>query len=136
MRKSISWILDFTSKLPNDEERVKCLRANDNNVMRTILNYALNPNIKWIMPEGRPPYTPNEHPHQENVLYSQARKLYLFIEGGAPNVKPIQRERLFIDLLESLDPRDAEMICEIKDKKMPFENITVELVREAYPGIF
>ena len=36
-RKSIAWILDFTSKLPNDEEKVKCLQANDNTAIRTVL---------------------------------------------------------------------------------------------------
>lgn len=134
-RKSIAWILEFTSKLPNDEERIKCLRANDNGAIRNVLGYALHPDVKWLLPEGKPPYKPCDFPNQENVLYSQAKKLYIFVEGGAPNLSPLRRERLFIDLLEEVDPADAELLCMIKEKKM-FKNITAKLVKEAYPGIF
>lgn len=133
--KSISWILDFTSKL-DDIEKVKCLQANDNSAMRTILKYALDPNIKWQLPPGDPPYKPQE----ENddlaiILYQEARKLYLFIEGGNPNLRPMKRESLFIDLLQRVDPNDAKMILAFKDKKMPFKGITPEIVNQAYPGL-
>ena len=135
-RKSISWILDFTSKLPNDEEKIKCLRANDNSAIRTILNIALNPAIVWALPEGSPPYTPCEHPHQENMLYSEIRRLYLFIEGGNPNLKPLRREVMFIELLQSIDPQDAKLLLAAKEKTLPYPGLDDRIVRLAYPGIF
>ena len=135
-RKSIAWILDFTNKLPNDEERVKCLQANDTVPMRTVLAYALDPNIKWLLPEGDPPYIPNEDTkYSESVLYSEIRKLYLFVEGGNPDLKPLRREQIFIDLLQIIDPKDAILLLAAKDKKLPFENLTYELIKKAYPGL-
>jgi Family of unknown function (DUF6433) len=135
-RKSISWILNFTNNLPNDEERVHCLQANDNNSIRTILRFALDPNIKWLLPEGDAPYTPCEYPHQENMLYMEARRLYLFVEGGSPNLKQLRRETMFVELLQVLDPEDARLIMAIKDKNLPYKTLTAELVQRAYPGIF
>ena len=43
---------------------------------------------------------------------------------------------MFIQTLESIDPEDAELLCSIKDKKIPYKGITSKLVTEAYPGLF
>ena len=135
-RKSISWILEFTSNLPNEEEKIKCLQANDNSAIRTILKFALDPNIKWALPEGDAPYKPCEYPHQENMLYSECRRLYLFIEGGNPNLKVLKREAMFIELLQTIDPSDAKMLISIKDKKLPWKGLTAKTVLKAFPGLF
>ena len=135
-RKSIAWILEFTSKLPNDEEKIKCLQANDNDAIRTILQYCFHPSAKWLLPEGAPPYKPCEYPNVENMLYAEIRKLYLFLEGGNDNLTQIKREKMFIDLLESITPEDAKLLVSIKDKKLPFEGLTPEIIKKAYPGIF
>lgn len=138
-RKSISWILDFTSKLPNEEEKIKCLQANDNTAIRAILQLAYDPGIKWALPEGDPPYRPCEFPHQENNLYAEIRRLYLFLApecGGNANLKPLRRESLFIEMLQELDPHDAKMMLAIKDKKSPFPGLTAKTVLKAFPGLF
>ena len=135
-RKSIAWILDFTSKLPNDEEKVKCLQANDNTAIRTVLKYAYDPNIKWALPEGDPPYKPCEYPHQENMLYQEIRRLYLFLEGGNPNLKQIKRESMFIEVLQSVDPEDAKLLLSIKDKKLPYKGLNSKIVLKAFPGLY
>lgn len=135
-RKSIAWILDFTSKLPNDEEKVKCLQANDNTAIRTVLKYAYDPNIKWALPEGDPPYKPCEYPHQENMLYQEIRRLYLFLEGGNPNLKQVKRESMFIEVLQSVDPEDAKLLLSIKDKKLPYKGLNSKIVLKAFPGLY
>ena len=138
-RKAISWILNFTAKLPNEEEKIKCLRANDNNAIRTILKFALDPNIKWALPEGAPPYTPSQFPHQENNLYQEVRRLYLFLDpatGGNPNLNSLKRESLFVTALQEVDPEDAKLLLAIKDKTLPYEGLTSETVLKAFPGLY
>lgn len=136
MRKSIAWILNFTSKLPNSEEKIKCLRQNDNSAIRTVLKYCYDPAIEWVLPEGEPPYTPCEFPHQENMLYQEARRLYLFIKGGNNNLKPLKRETMFLDILQSVDPEDAKLLLSIKDKKMPYPGLDKTVVLAAFPNLF
>lgn len=123
--------------LDNDEERIKCLQQNDNAALRTILKVAFDPEIEWALPEGEPPYTPCEFPHQENMLYQEARRIYLFLKGGNDNLNPIKRERMFIDVLEAIDPEDAKLLLAIKEKKMPegAQNVTAKLVKKAFPGL-
>jgi hypothetical protein len=135
-KKAISWILDFTSKLPNEEEKIKCLRANQNPAILTILKYAYDPNIKWLLPEGDAPYTPATAVGTESYLYSDARKLYLFIEGGNPNLTKLRREALFIDFLQNIHPEDAKLIIAAKDKKLPYSGLSSKLVLKAFPGLY
>lgn len=134
-RKTIAWILEFTSKLPHDEQ-IKCLRANDNTAVKTILKFCFDPNIKWLLPEGEAPYTPCSYPNLENMLYSEARRLYLFVEGGNTNLTTLKRESMFVELLQSIDPADARLLESIKDKKLPWEGLTAKTVLEAFPGLF
>lgn len=135
MRKSISEILKLVSEQPNRQSKVEVLRNNYSPVLAQILQYALDPRIKWLLPTGAPPFKENVYPGQETNLYSEARRLYLFVEGGNSNLTNIKREMLFIQLLEVLDPKDAKVIIAAKDKKIPYKGITVKLVNEAFPGL-
>ena len=134
-RKSIAWILEFASKLP-EEEQIKCLQANDCEPIRIILQYCFHPSAKWLLPEGKPPYKPCEYPNVENMLYGETRKMYLFLDGGNNNLSPRKREKLYIELLECVTPEDAKLLVSIKDKKLPFEGLKPETIKKAYPGIF
>lgn len=135
MRTSISEILAKTAKLPVNE-RVAHLQQHDCMPLRVILQYALDPRIEWLLPQGTPPYTPTEHLDQHGNLYREIRKLHNFIKGGGhPDMHPLKRETLFIQFIEALDPEDAKLICSIKDKKIPYKGITVKLVNSAFPGL-
>lgn len=135
MRLGIAEILKKVSESKTKEEKLEIFRKNDSSAIRTILKFALDPNIKWALPEGNPPYKPCQFLDQHSMLYQEARRLYLFVEGGNDNLKPIKRESLFIALLESVDPEDAKVLLAAKDKKLPYKGITVNLINEAYPGL-
>jgi hypothetical protein len=62
--------------------------------------------------------------------------LIYFVENSGHNLKPLKRETMFVEFLESLAPKDAELILAIKDKKLPFKGITEDIVREAFPELF
>ena len=135
MRKSISWILEFTCKLP-EEEQVKCLQANDNSAIRTILKSVYDPRAIWDLPPGAPPYTPCEFPHQEAMLYQEARRLYIFIKSDNVNVNALKRETMFVEVLQSVDPADARLLLAAKEKTLPWPGLAAETVLKAYPGLF
>ena len=135
MKLGVAEILKKASEIPNKDARVDWLRRYDSQALRYVLAGALDPNIKWLLPEGEPPYRPNDLVDQQHRLFTEARKFYLFIEGGNPNLKPLRREALFIELLESLDPADAKLLLAIKDKRMPYPGITTEVANLAFPGL-
>jgi hypothetical protein len=69
------------------------------------------------------------------MLYTEARRLYLFLKGGNPNLTPFRREMLFINLLETVHPNDAKLLLTVKEKKLPYKGLTLNLIKEAYPGL-
>jgi hypothetical protein len=133
-RIGVAEFLENVSKLKKKEDKIAALQTNDSYILRTILQGAFDPRIKWALPEGAPPYKVNDIVDQENVLIKDARKLVYFVEGGSPNMKQLKRETLFIEFLESLAPADAKMILAMKDKKLPWKGITPQLINEAFPG--
>lgn len=134
-RRPISWILDFASKLPNDEEKIKCLRANNHKAILTILQFCYHPGVEWVIPSGEPPYTP-AHDSYEGALYDAAKRLYLFVKGGNDNLDIVKREMLFVKMLEEVLPEDAKLLLSIKEKKLPYPGLNEKLVRVAFPDIF
>ena len=72
---------------------------------------------------------------QQNILYSEYRRLYLFTKNGNPNLKQIRRESLFIELLESVDKDDAKLLLHMKDKNLPYPGVTKDIINKAFPGL-
>lgn len=132
MRKTIAYILDFTSKLKTEEERIACLRANP--VVKTVLKHMFDPNDKFDLPDGDPPYT-EFNGDEPGRLYSELRRLYLFTAHGNPNLKPLRREMLFIDLLQSVNADEAKLLLAIKNQKSPWKKIDAKLAKAAFPDI-
>ena len=128
-RVGVAEFLEKVSKLKKKEEKVEALKFNDSFVLRTILQGAFDPRIKFLLPEGDPPYRVNDLVDQENVLIKDARKLVYFVEGSHPNMKQVKREQLFIEMLETVAPADAKLLIAIKDKKLPWKGITAEIGR-------
>ena len=135
MKLGIAEILKKASEIKDIQQRAAWLRQNDSQTLRDILSGAFNPKVKWLLPEGAPPYKPNDLVDQHHRLYIESRKLYLFVEGGNPNLKQLRREALFIELIESLDPEDAKLLLAVKDKRIPYPGITLEATNLAFPGL-
>lgn len=135
MKLSVSEILGRVSNHKNEADKIRELRANNGVALHAILRGAFDPTIKWLLPEGEPPYKPNDLVDQQHILYAECRKFYLFIEGGNPNLKQLRREQLFVEMLEMIDPEDAKLLVAVKDKHMPYTSITIDLINKAFPGL-
>jgi hypothetical protein len=134
MPTAIFEILEQTSKQKTEKQKVEYLRNfADNATLQTILAGAFYPGVKWNLPPGEPPYKPCDPVNAEGFLYQEAKRLYIFCEGG-PQMPNLKRETLFIEFLESVHPEDAKVILAMKEKKLPY-GITRTLVKKAFPGL-
>jgi hypothetical protein len=133
----ISEILYTISKIKNVQERQNALgTCADNRALMQVLHATFHPEVKFLLPDGAPNFTKLEKSvDAQGTLYREAKKMYLFIEGIAPEMHQLRRETLFVQLLESLDPDDADLVLAMKDKKMPYEGITYGLVQSTFPGL-
>ena len=74
----------------------------------------------------------------QDLLDSKIVKKFSDFEKMTPEdlaAAQMQRERQFIDFIEACDPDDAALIVSIKDKKMPYPNITERLFKDAWPTL-
>jgi hypothetical protein len=132
---AVSEFFDKVSRLKKDEQKVEALRMNDSFIIRALLQSSFHPHVEWALPPGEPPYKPNDLVDQEHILINESKKLNYFVKQIHPNLNQSKRELMFIELLENVDPKDAKMLCGIKDKKFPFKGITADIVREAFPDL-
>ena len=137
MAISLVTIFADVAKAKNKKEKKEVLLKHGNNgALKEILKYTYDPNIKFLLPPGNPPYTSVvDETENPTYLYGLVRKLYLFVEGGNENLKPQRREYLFIELLESIHPKEAEILLQMKDKKLKCNGLTYNLVKETFPRL-
>jgi hypothetical protein len=121
-----------------EKDKLKILRkANSDKFFMIILDLAFNPYIKFRLPQGVPPQAKLLNGENEGFLRNYLlRQRYLpFIAGypGAAKMAQVAVETRFVNLLESAHSDDARLICAVKDKYLPWEGITYELVVKAFP---
>ena len=133
-----------------DSERVKAkkleiLRTHGDDSFKMVMIWNFDETVISMLPDGPVPYEPVEGDVQANreqgipqrtTIRNSARNFYRFIKGGDDAMNKIKREGLFINILETLPPPEAEILVLVKDKALNTKyNITKELVAEAYPEI-
>ena len=133
-----SEILQAVSSAKTKSSKIKILQENRSPALVALFVWNFDPSIESALPEGEVPYTPNDSPtvDSQSKLASQYRTLYNYVKGGNDSLKTTRREALFIELLESLHPDEAELVCLVKDKDLGKKyRITHNVVKEAYPDV-
>ena len=121
----------------NEDFAINGLRTfNDNNgAVKAILQWVFTDRIVSRLPEGKTPYTPNDAPASdltESALRFEFRKFKYFVTNEVPQTRV---ETMWIELLESIPAKEAELMDLVKDKVWPFKNITKELAEKAFPDV-
>ena len=121
----ISEILELVHKQRTKAHKVKVLQHYRDDALTAILIWNFDPSVVSALPDGDVPYKPNDVPEgtDHTSLRREWKNLYHFIKGGN-------------DGLNSLRPKESEIICLVKDKELTKKyKVTFEQVKEAYPDI-
>jgi|SRR6056297_1809368 len=136
MRKFVYEVLDEVAKAKSKKDKVQILKNNDSGALRDVIRGSLDKTIVWLLPEGdAPPYTPNRPESVPSNLLKECMKFAYFAKGGkGPKLMQVRREQMFIGVLESIHPKDAEIVVDMINKKPP-KGVTRQVVKEAFPGL-
>lgn len=137
-RKLISEVLAQASKIDKREDRIRFLRMNKSPGLTDILRINYDETIVPALPKGAPTYRKDDAPkgYEFTILNKAYTQFKYFFKGPIANkMKPLRREGLFLNLLESLNPEEAELLIAAKDKKMKYKGITKKLVNDAFPNL-
>lgn len=134
MVNGVAETLTKIGKKKSTQDKIDTLKKVDSLAIRIMLQAAYDPNVKFLLPEGAPPYKKNELVDQEHIFLKEANYVTYFIDGFHPNLTPMKRESMFVQFLERLAPEDAEMLVQAKDK-IKVKGITIKHINEAFPGL-
>jgi hypothetical protein len=121
-------------------EKVKVLQKYSSSSLKAVLGFTYDPGVIWMLPETDPPFKKfdPEVDGEPLRLASETRKFYLFVKGYSPAQKDItqaKREQVFLNLLETLHPEEAQVLLDMKNRRLQYNGLTAKLVAEAFPNI-
>lgn len=159
-------ILDLVSRQKSNAKKVEFLQKYGDNSLKTLLIWNFDDTVISMLPEGDVPYaSTGEQNSYSGTLSSKIndavskmgeintnslgsmdqgrssiRKeyhmFYNFVKGGNDGLSSLRRETMFINILEGLHPKEAEILILVKDKKLQSKyRITQEIVSQAFPDI-
>jgi len=117
------------------KQQAEAIKENDSPALKEIFVMSCCPVVEWQLPAGKPPYEPltkEQGVDQEGRLYSEVKKLDLFVNTPQGlEISSMKREQVFIELLETVHPDDALLLIRMKEKNLKVKKGALE---EAYPG--
>lgn len=129
-------IIELVSETKTRDAKCEVLNNHKCAALTDILRCAFDDTIQFSIPDGTPPYTAAEEDSVKSDLRKENVNLTYFVKGGRGDAMPgYKREEAFINVLESIHPKDAEILLLVKDKKTPGKSITKKLVEKAFPGL-
>ena len=134
----MSEILELVHKQRTKAKKVQVLKQYRDDALTAVLIWNFDPSVTSALPDGDVPYTPNDVPEgtDHTSLRREWKNLYHFIKGGNDELSGLRRESMFVQMLEGLHPKEADLICLVKDKRLTDKyKVTYEQVKEAFPDI-
>jgi hypothetical protein len=157
-------VLELASKQRSNSKKVEVLKTYEHDALKSVFIWNFDESVISLLPDGEVPYgdltdqnvysgTLSQNLSREAVggesatgqdldgrgktsLRREYQNLYHYIKGGNNTLTSIRREMMFINLLQGLHPREAEVLILTKDKKLSDKyKITLDNVKEAYPDI-
>tara|TARA_B100000902_G_C27059155_1_gene788214 strand:- start:25 stop:513 length:489 start_codon:yes stop_codon:yes gene_type:complete len=129
-------ILTKVNNAKDKSKKIAVLKENDSVPLRQVLKGAFDPSIKWDLPTGTPPYKENDAPAgtEHTTLYTEARRLWHFVEGADQKLNKTKKETMFIQMLEGLHADDAKLMIAVKEKELNtiYKGLTDAVVKEAF----
>jgi hypothetical protein len=103
------------------------------------LRFNFHPECVFLLPAGSPPFkrkTDVPDGYCMTDLKQENRRMRIFMDANM-NISTMRREQLWIQILEGLFWKEADMLNKIKDHRLTdmFPNITAALVKQAYPSM-
>lgn len=127
--------IEEVQKAKTKADKVKKLKKNDSWALKDILRGTYDSTVKWLLPPGEPPYTPNDGHNAPSNLLKRNKEFAYFAKGGPGGKLPAyKREKIFIGLIESIDPKDARLVISMINKEK-LKGITRPVIEEAFPGL-
>ena len=132
----ISEIFLKVNNAKDKPKKIEVLRQYDKPALRQILKGCFDPKIEWELPEGIPPYIENDVPEgtEHTLLINESKRLWHFVKGADSKTNKLQKETMFIQMLEGLHKNEAKVLLDMKNGTLnkTYKGLTGDMVKEAF----
>jgi hypothetical protein len=140
MKKNIHEILDEFREAKTETAKRQVLVDNATPDFVAFLQLSFDPRVKFLVKEI-PPYKPNNAPIGMGYtnMGNAVKKAYLFIDGHPkrnPDLMEDRQNKVLIQVLESLEAKEAELFVAMLKKSVKVPQLTKTLIEKTFPGIF
>jgi len=112
---------------------------NEHVPLKYILKFNYCNTIKSIIPEGNPPFNDEaDDGPSKSSLWQYINVFPTFVQSNqSMQIKPLQRERVFIEMLEAIAVEEAKMIILAKDRELEklYPSLSIDIARECFPDM-
>jgi hypothetical protein len=137
--KNIYEVFDEFETAKTKQQRMDIIGKNLSKVLTEVLQLGFHPQPKWYFDEIPEGYVIKDVPAGMSYakLSTEMRKLYMFQKGNetADKLTDKKREQLLVELLQNLEPREAEVIMGIFRKDFGVKGLDYKFVKEAFPAM-
>lgn len=137
--KNIYEVFDEFELASNKQERMNVIGNNLSKTLTEVFLFAFHPDYEWLFKEMPEDYKPKDVPAGMSYLKlsTELRKFYLFRKGDptAEKLTPHKRTQLLLELLENMEPREAEVVMGIFNKDLGVKGLNYKFVKEAFPNL-
>ena len=138
--RNVYEIFDEFELAKNKKERMSVIEKNLSKTLVDVLALTYHPNSQWLikeMPDNYKIPTDMIPGLSGTQLSTELRKLYLFQKGhpSAEQLTEQKRTQLLLQLLEALEPREAEVVLGIFQKDQGVKGLDYKFVKEAFPDL-
>lgn len=137
--KNIYEVFDEFEEASGKKEKKAVIERNLSSTLVKVLEYAFHPDYKWKIKEMPDSYKiPDTLPGVSfGQLSTELRRIYMFQEGHptAESLSEQRRTEILLQMLETLEPREAEVIMGIMTKDLGVKGLTYNFVKECFPQL-
>jgi hypothetical protein len=139
MRKNIYEVFDEFAKADSKQDKINVLASNWTPTLKLVLQLAYRPEMQWKFKDYPERYKkPDTKPGISYAsLDTELKRLYMFRVGNetAEKLSPKRAEELLMVFLESLEPREADIVIGIFKKDLGVKGLTLKFIRENIPDV-
>jgi hypothetical protein len=138
--KNIFEVLDEFEQATSKKDRMAVIERNLSKTLVQVFELAYHPHYEWLINEMPNDYiipTDTLPGISKTQLSTEIRKFYMFQKGNptAEKLGPKKRNELLLQLLEALEPREAEVIIGIFKKDLGVKGLNYKFIKEAFPNL-
>ena len=157
-------ILELVDAQKTNAKKVEVLQNYEHESIKTVFVWNYDSSVISLLPPGPVPYgetnaqttfagTLSENIAKEaaggdsataqdmdgrgrTTLRREWKNLYHYVKGGNDQLSRTRREMIFINMLQGLHPKEAEVLCLVKDKDLESKyKVSIDQVKQAYPNM-